>query len=778
MTVPDTEEDLRWSLNRFLAAAAKKYSPARIIIIIDGVHRLKNETGPDGALHWLPTELPACVRFIVSTVEYDRSKGVDSLHHRTFIELMRRNCPLLYMEPLSTSIRHSIIDAFMDQNLHVFDLTDNQQFKIASASATSQPMYLRSLLQSLRLSRTLTHYTVDNLLEMFLTCDTAHDLINRNLDICCSAIFSDTSTSDPNASKMFEIQGKILSMVYVSRNGLLIDEIKGLLNLITTGNVNNISPTAANIELPFDDLIFRKLLLVLQDFTMVVNDMYSFTHEIYREVVYDKYIGSKDLLIRWHNLLAKYFGHFPSSDRKIVVLPYHLEQAGSWTRVKNCLTEIEMFRLWWKPKYKSDLIKFWASLTRNPSNSNANGNTNTLASNNALITKNKRGNNISSLIMSDNINNDNVTNDHANKRPTYDIVDEYVKSLDEYRAAKNPSDEVVSDIVLEIADFLLEFAIAGHEKNADVPNNVHPIIPTDDLEKLGVPYIYIDETTGRSILKFPKLFNLFNRKQNSEDGGTASDIPTKALHEIPEHTTYYFSRWLWIQFPFVALGNCDTRFLEGKLISSEDSKHLKLNDLSILPINTNLGSTANTSKTLGTSKSGQEFKRSFSKELDTAVRLPQIKFHKKAKRSMRLIPGEDLDPLAPPVDEVTMKLMNLQDDIQAYRDECDFLGQLKTTLGNRIFQQKGISFTLLVNNVPMNMCILGQLIDLIRTEEATHNFDSDLADITKREQDSFKKMESVKNLNKNLKSLVIMCERHPASFPAVIEDLKNKVLGF
>eukprot|EP01035_Chromulina_nebulosa_P020413 gene20413-26491_t len=60
MTVPDNEEDLRWSFNRFLAAAAKKRSPARILIIIDGVHRLKHQSGPDGALHWLPTELPPC----------------------------------------------------------------------------------------------------------------------------------------------------------------------------------------------------------------------------------------------------------------------------------------------------------------------------------------------------------------------------------------------------------------------------------------------------------------------------------------------------------------------------------------------------------------------------------------------------------------------------------------------------------------------------------------------------------------------------------------------
>ena len=57
MKVPDSEEDLRWSLGRFLQNAAKKHNTARIVIIIDGVNRLVSEGMPDGALHWLPTEL-------------------------------------------------------------------------------------------------------------------------------------------------------------------------------------------------------------------------------------------------------------------------------------------------------------------------------------------------------------------------------------------------------------------------------------------------------------------------------------------------------------------------------------------------------------------------------------------------------------------------------------------------------------------------------------------------------------------------------------------------
>lgn len=205
------------------------------MVVIDGVHRLKNETGPDGALHWLPTELPSCVRFIVSTVEFDRARGNDSLQHRTFIELSRRNCPILRIEPLGVPTRHSIIDAFMERNDGI-ELTENQQFKIVTAQATSQPMYLRSLLHSLRLSRKITGHTIDYLLDMLLFTGTAHELIHESLNIYCKAIFPESSAN--GANRRFEALGKILSMVYVSRNGLSFEEIWGVLSLTSTNNQN------------------------------------------------------------------------------------------------------------------------------------------------------------------------------------------------------------------------------------------------------------------------------------------------------------------------------------------------------------------------------------------------------------------------------------------------------------------------------------------------------------------------------------------------------------
>ena len=145
---------------------------------------------------------------------------------------------------------------------------------------------------------------------------------------------------------MFE---KMLSVIYVSRDGLSQDEVWSLIRLVSGAD-----PTLAHKE---------KLSIILNDMTMVVDNLHTFSHEIYREVVYERYIKSPDALVRWHFVMARYFGKLPPVARKLTCLPFHLEVAGSWSKVKNSLTDIEMFRLWWTPRFKTDFIKFWASLT-------------------------------------------------------------------------------------------------------------------------------------------------------------------------------------------------------------------------------------------------------------------------------------------------------------------------------------------------------------------------------------------------------------------------------
>lgn len=292
MKVPETEEELRWGLNRFLAAAAKKNFPARIVIIIDGINRLKADGAPDGSLHWLPTELPPCVRFIVSTVEFERlPRGISSspAPHKTFVELVRRQCPVLRIEPLGIQTRHNVINNFIDQNDGRLELGEAQVYRIVTSTCTSQPMYLRALLQALRISSSLTTMSIDELLDTYLACQTAVDLVDRNLNLCCEAVFG--SNTDNDDVSEYAILGKVFSIVYVSRNGLTQEEIWGVMKLMSRAQL--------------DEGNTARVFAVLAEFTMVVNNMHSFSHEIYRELVFEKYIQSHEALTRLHYLMAR-----------------------------------------------------------------------------------------------------------------------------------------------------------------------------------------------------------------------------------------------------------------------------------------------------------------------------------------------------------------------------------------------------------------------------------------------------------------------------------------
>lgn len=95
MKVPDNEEDLRWALNRFLSAAAKKLDGGTIIIVIDGVHLIKSSCGPDGVLYWLPTNLPPGVRIILSTIEFSKMKAsVNTMKNASHNHLQESHDPV------------------------------------------------------------------------------------------------------------------------------------------------------------------------------------------------------------------------------------------------------------------------------------------------------------------------------------------------------------------------------------------------------------------------------------------------------------------------------------------------------------------------------------------------------------------------------------------------------------------------------------------------------------------------------------------------------------
>lgn len=157
------------------------------------------------------------------------------------------------------------------------------------------------------------------------------------------------------------------------------------------------------------------------------------------------------------------------------------------------------------------------------------------------------------------------------------------------------------------------------------------------------------------------------------------------------------------------------------------------------------------------SHNASEMSKSWS--VDT-FKLPKIKFNRKASRSVSRLAfqdegegGQDAENSS----KVMQRILALQDSIQNFREEYDFLTQMKSILVRRVQELKDT------------------LTDLKRTATSCNMYDDALEAAIAREQEAQQKLAKAKTLHKNLSNLVLMCERHPANVPALITELQDKL---
>ena len=122
LEVRKTPDQLKWDLPRFLEAASKR-AQIPIVIVIDGLSILRMESGEEAdPMMWLPRLLPPQIRVVVSVTEHIVS--VDSplpdsaspRRTRSYVELKRRACPMLVVQPLRPEARDRILRHYVDRH--------------------------------------------------------------------------------------------------------------------------------------------------------------------------------------------------------------------------------------------------------------------------------------------------------------------------------------------------------------------------------------------------------------------------------------------------------------------------------------------------------------------------------------------------------------------------------------------------------------------------------------------------------------------------------------
>jgi hypothetical protein len=160
--IPVDREQLRTALS---ARLERPPTHDRTVIVIDGLDQL-SEFEEGSELLWMPRIFPEGVRLIVSTLP---SRALD--------ELQRRGWPTLTVQPFRLEERHEFIGRYLSQ--YAKSLTPSQVIRIAEAGQASNPLFLQTLVEELRLFG--AHQQLDARIGYYMTATSAEQLIDRIL---------------------------------------------------------------------------------------------------------------------------------------------------------------------------------------------------------------------------------------------------------------------------------------------------------------------------------------------------------------------------------------------------------------------------------------------------------------------------------------------------------------------------------------------------------------------------------------------------------------------
>jgi tetratricopeptide (TPR) repeat protein len=315
--VPDDPEALRVAFaNRLHMAAAR----GRTVLVIDALNQLEDKDGaPD--LVWLPVTLPPEVRLIVST-----------LPGRPLLEIERRGWPTLEVEPLEREERHRFTVGYLHQ--YTKELSSEQLERILEAPQTSNPLFLRALLEELRLWG--EHETIAERIGHYLEARSIADLYGRIL----RRYEEDYERDRPGLVR------DALSLIWAARRGLSESE---LLDLLGTDRG------------PLPQRHWSPLLLAAEQSFVNRGGLIGFSHDYFRQAILDRYMPTEEDQQQAHVRLGDYFEPRKDSPRAIDELPWQLARAASWRRLHDLLADVDFLTAAWAEN-KFDVQAYWASL--------------------------------------------------------------------------------------------------------------------------------------------------------------------------------------------------------------------------------------------------------------------------------------------------------------------------------------------------------------------------------------------------------------------------------
>lgn len=319
--IPDQQDALCTTFADWLGLAASR---GKVVLIFDALNQLEDRNGaPD--LVWLPSTFPKNVSVFLST-----------LPGRPLDELKKRNTPFLTVDALLPEEREQLIKKYLALFTKTLDAANTG--RIASAPQSKNPLFLRVLLDELRLVG--MHERLNEQIELYLKAENISTLYELILDRC----EQDYGKERPGLLR------DALSLLWAARHGLSETELLELLGV--NGQ-------------PLPQAYWSPLYLSLEQSFLNRGGLISFSHDYLRQAVQNRYLTDQSAQRSAHLYLADYFESLSvQSQRRLDELPWQFARAGEWQRLFMLLGDLQFFEALWKFNSFEEQ-SYWAQLEAN-----------------------------------------------------------------------------------------------------------------------------------------------------------------------------------------------------------------------------------------------------------------------------------------------------------------------------------------------------------------------------------------------------------------------------
>ncbi len=315
--IPTEPDKLRSAFAAWLHMAAAK---DRVVLILDALDQLEDrDAAPD--LVWMPPFIPENIRLILST-----------LPGHSLDDLKNREWPTMEIKPLEDDERKQLIRNYLAQ--YRKNISESRIEKIASAEQTRNPLYLRALLEELRIFG--MHKHLDRAIEHYLSSKSVPALYEKIL----RRLEQDYEREWPGLVQ------DAMTFAWASRRGLSEAE---LLDLLGAGGEPLPGAQWVQFHNAAEDLLINKSGLV------------GFAHDYVRKAIEDRYLPTDEDQQAVHLRLADYLADQELSPRVIDELPWQLCEANSWHQLYDLLGNLVFFSEAWQED-RFEIKRFWAKV--------------------------------------------------------------------------------------------------------------------------------------------------------------------------------------------------------------------------------------------------------------------------------------------------------------------------------------------------------------------------------------------------------------------------------